>query len=306
MRVDCHCDTVTYFKDFSTLEHLPGAHMDYRRLREYLDVSVFAIFLDQLVYGDRLVPAFQDILNRLRMDVNRQSEIDFLLWQEQVTSPQHTLILIGMEGAEPLGDHCEHLEEYVSQGLRLVGLTWNHPTRYGGSNQSGGGLTDQGRQLVARCNELGVVLDAAHCSEETLDDLLACSEQPILDSHTVCAAVCNDFPRSISDRQLIALADKGGVAAITMVPDFLGHGGGLDVFCQHVEHAVGLIGSRHVAIGGDYDGCQMVPELAGVEHLPQVYHRLRQRGMNEMDVQQVMGGSVQALLEKVLLPKPRR
>lgn len=306
MRVDCHCDTVSYLNTYSTLERLPGAHMDYQRLREYLDLSFFAIFLDQRVHGDQLFPTFQKMLERLRADVERQPEIDFLLWQEQVVDPTHTLILIGMEGAEPLGEHSEHLETYVSQGLRLVGLTWNYPTLYGGSNQSGGGLTEQGRELVERCNKLGVVLDAAHCSEETLDDLLACSQQPIIDSHTVCASICNTFPRAITDRQLVALADKGGVAAITMVADFLGNGGGLDVFCQHIEHAVGLIGSQHVAIGGDFDGCEMSPELAGIEHLPQVYQRLRQRGMNELDLQQVMGGSVQTLLKQVLLPKPRR
>lgn len=303
MRIDCHCDTVANFIKHPSLQCLPDAHMDYQRLREYLDVSFFAVFIDQKQWGQDTPGEFQRVLGLLAEDVSRQEDIDLLLWREQLEQPQHKLILAGMEGAEGLGEHCAHLQTYYEQGLRLIGPTWNYATPYAGSNVTGGGLTEQGGELVRRCNQLGVLLDAAHSSEASLDDMLACSEKPLIDSHTVCAAICDDWPRSINDRQLVALADKGGVACITMVPDFLGGEGGLEQFCRHVEHAVALIGSEHVGIGADYDGAELLPELAGVQKLPAVYDRLRQRGMKEEDLQQVMGGSVQSLLIQVLNTK---
>lgn len=301
MRVDCHCDTVMLYEKYQSLACMPEAHIDYQRLREHLDLSFFAIWLDQEKCGKELSVEFQRVQDLLREDVSRQAGLDFLLWREQLDAPADKLILIAMEGAEPLGENWqENLKTYYEQGLRLVGPTWNYATRFAGSNLSGGGLTEQGRELVEHCNRMGILLDAAHISEEALDDMLACSRAPILDSHTVCAAVCDDWARSINDRQLIALAEKGGVAAITMVPQFLGGAGDLEQFCRHVEYAVSLIGSAHVAIGGDYDGADLVPELAGIQQLPDVYARLRQRGMPEADLQQVMGGSVASLLKQVL------
>lgn len=304
MRVDCHCDTIAYFQQYPSLERLPEAHLDYARLREYLDLSFFAIFLDQEQQKENLIPEFQRLIARLGADVAQQPELELLLWREQMDVPGKSHILIGMEGAEPLGPHCDHLEEYYAQGLRLIGPTWNYVTRYAGSNQTGGGLTEEGRELVARCNHLGILLDAAHSSEEALDDMLACSEKPLIDSHTVCASICADWPRSINDRQMQAVAEKGGVIAIAMVPDFLGGAGGLEEFCRHTEYAVSLIGSKHVAMGADYDGAILAPELAGVQFRPLVYDRLRQRGMKEEDLWQVMGGSVETLLRNCLAAQP--
>ncbi|MDO4733104.1 MAG: membrane dipeptidase [Bacillota bacterium] len=301
MRVDCHCDTIMKYAEYSSLESLPHAHIDFRRIREHLDLSFFAIWLDQENCPAELSSEFRRLQGLLLEDLSRQQGIDLLLWREQLEAPEKKLILLSMEGAEPLGEDWQgNLQEFYQKGMRAIGLTWNYVTRFSGSNMQGGGLTEEGRELVRRCNDMGILLDAAHISEEGLDDLLACSRHPIIDSHTVCASVCNDWPRSINDRQLIALAEKGGVAAMTMVPEFLGGSADLEQFCRHVEYAVGLIGSRHVALGGDYDGADLHPELAGIQHLPMVYERLRQRGMAAADLQQIMGESVVTLLRQIL------
>ena len=90
------------------------------------------------------------------------------------------------------------------------------------------------------------------------------------------------------------------MAAITFVADFLGEGGSLDRLCQHIEYAVALVGSDHVGLGADYDGAKLHPELAGVQLLPALYERLRQRGLSEADLENVKGGSVRRLLGRVL------
>ncbi len=300
MRVDCHCDTALFLRERESLARLPEAHLDYERLRAYLDLSFFAIFIHEQKYERREAPEFRLVLERLKKDLSRQPDLDLLLCREQLAEPKQPLILLGMEGAAPLGRDSEFLGEYYREGLRCLGLAWNFANRYAGGAFASGGITAEGQRLVAACNRLGLLLDAAHLNDESFGDLLELSAAPFIDSHTVCASLCADYPRAISDGQMLALAEKGGVVAITMVSDFLGQGGGLAQFCRHVEYAVSLLGSSHVAIGGDFDGCKLPRELAGIQQLPEVYRQLKARGMPEADLINIQGESVRRLLLQVL------
>jgi len=300
MRIDCHNDTALFLRDRVTLRTLPQAHLDFDRLQTSLDAAIFGIFIHEEQYAGQVEEEFARILQLLKADIAAQPDMGLLLWKDQLTEvPAEKLVLLSMEGAAPLGKDAQHFDEYVAQGLRAIGLTWNYDTYFAGCNLSHSGLTQAGKELVARCNEAGVLIDVAHASRETLADILACSSKPILDSHTVCAAL-NDCPRAITDDELQELAAKGGVAAITFVKDFLGGKGDLDRLCDHIEHAVALVGSEHVGLGADYDGAGLHEECCGVEKLPMLYARLKERGMQDADIRNVAGESVRRLLQQVL------
>ena len=302
MRIDCHNDTVGFLRNNDSLERLSGAHLDFERLRSYLDCSFFAVFIDQKKYAADVSGEFSRMLGLLKADIAAAPGIELLLSRSQLAAdpPPDKLVLLSMEGASPLGAEGELLDEYFAAGLRALSLTWNHATPFAGGAREGGGVTAAGRRLISRCNSLGVLLDGAHASHEAFSDLLRESRRPIIDSHTVCAAFGDDFGRALTDGELRALAAKGGVAAITFVADFLGAGGSMDRLCEHIEYAVSLIGSEHVGPGADYDGAELSPELAGVQFLPALYARLAQRGMAEADLENVKGNSVRRLLRQVL------
>lgn len=301
MRIDCHNDTALLLRQHASLAALPEAHLDLTRFREYLDAAFFAIFIDEKKYAGAEAAEFSRLLDLLNTELARESGVAPLLWREQLAAEQReSLALIAMEGAAPLGARGAHLQDYFNRGLRAISLTWNYNNAYAGCNCYGGGLTTAGRDLVLRCNQLGVLLDAAHSSEATLRDLLKWSGAPVIDSHTVCGGVCPRWPRAISDELLCQLAAKGGVAAIAFVPDFLGNDGDLDGICTHIEYAVRLVGSEHVALGADYDGASLHQQAAGVQHLPALYQRLRERGMLEADLANVRGESVRRLLLRTL------
>ena len=305
MRIDCHNDSVQFLRESgSSLANLPAAHLDLNRFRQYLDVAFFALFVDEKKEAGRETAEARLLCERLLADLASVPGVTQLLWREQLTENNgESMVLLAMEGAAPLGQQGEDLPEFYAQGLRALSLTWNHNNAYAGSNLYGGGLTRAGRDLVQKCNALGVLLDAAHSSEATLRDLLKWSTQPIVDSHTVCGGLCNRWPRATSDESLRQLAAKGGVAAITFVPNFLGNAGDWDGVCAHIEYAVSLIGSEHVALGADYDGAGLHEETAGVQYLPALYQRLRERGMAEEDLANVQGESVRRLLQRVLPAK---
>jgi membrane dipeptidase len=164
-------------------------------------------------------------------------------------------LLLSLEGAEPLGYDPGLIEVFWQLGVRMVSLTWNrrNPFADGLNEVNDGGLSDLGRELVDRLADLGVVLDLAHASPRTFFEVLErVPDAPVVVSHACCRAVF-DTPRNLSDDQLRALAEHGGVLAVMGIPL------GVDLaapslarLADHVDHAVEVMGAAHVGIGADF------------------------------------------------------
>ena len=174
---------------------------------------------------------------------------------EAVESGDRIGLVLAMEGAEPIGAAPELLDVYWALGVRIVALTWNRRNAFadGLAEERPGGLSQRGRALVARLVELGVAIDLAHASEPTFWDVLERSDAaPVLVSHAGCRAVFAT-PRNVSDEQMRAIADRGGVLGVMALPLVVDPAAPtLDRLVDHVEHAVDVMGIDHVALGGDF------------------------------------------------------
>ncbi|MEN3341461.1 MAG: rane dipeptidase [Actinomycetota bacterium] len=176
--------------------------------------------------------------------------------------------ILHLEGAEPIEPGVENLEHWVARGLRSVGIAWSRPNafghgvpfRYPGTPDTGPGLTSAGRELVRRCNELGVLLDLAHLNEAGFFDVARLSSAPLVVSHGGAHALC-PIPRSLTDRQLDAIGASGGLVGVVFDTVMTRPDGDLveetplSVIAAHVEYVTGRIGVEHVALGSDFDGC---------------------------------------------------
>ena len=142
-----------------------------------------------------------------------------------------------------------------------------------------------------------MVVDVAHLSDAGYRDVLDTVTAPIINSPTTCAALC-DHPRNLSDEQIRQLADNGGVMGMTFVPRFVdSNNPTFDRFCEHIDHAVQLVGPEHVAIGSDFDGGGTLIEDADV--FPSITSALLDRGYSEEGVRLVMGESFMRVFETV-------
>ena len=163
-------------------------------------------------------------------------------------------LILGFQTTEMLGEDLSRLAVFRGLGVRIMQLTYNGRSLYGDGclEPANAGLSNLGREAVARMNGLGIAVDVSHCGQRTTAEAIEVSKVPIVISHTGCRAVF-DNPRNKDDAALRALADKGGVAGIYLMP-YLSAGPGpitVEDLLRHVDHAVGVCGEDHVGIGSD-------------------------------------------------------
>jgi membrane dipeptidase len=175
-----------------------------------------------------------------------------------VTKKHGTLgLILGFQDTEMLERDLSRLDTFRQLGVLIIQLTYNIRNLIGDGCLEPGdaGISDYGRQAVARMNELGIAVDLSHCGTRTTATGIAASTRPPLITHSGCREVYR-HPRSKEDRELKAMADKGGVLGIYLMP-FLGGADGPgkastgDAVIRHIEHALKVCGEDHVGIGSD-------------------------------------------------------
>src|SRR4051812_49323392 len=172
-----------------------------------------------------------------------------------------------IEGAEAVDPGLELLPALHALGLRSIGITWSRPNAFGHGVGDERGLTDAGRALVRACEELGILVDLSHLSERGFWDVAEIAQRPLVVTHA-CAHALVPHPRNLTDRQLDAVRDSGGVIGICFPREFAGPQR-TDI-ARHIDYVATRIGPRHVALGSDFDGAEMPAGMRGAQDLPLV------------------------------------
>lgn len=208
--------------------------------------------------------------------------------------------LLSLEGVDSLRGEWWALRLLHRLGLRLLGITWNHPNwaADGAMEPRGGGLTRAGLQLVRECESLGILLDVSHLSERGFWDLAETGKRPFFASHSNARSLRN-HPRNLSDQQIRALIAVDGIIGVTFVPWFLTdrEPASIDDVLRHVEHICKLGGERHLAFGSDFDGIDRY--VSGLEHpgkYPALAEALLARYPQDL-VEGFLGGNARRFLE---------
>lgn len=199
--------------------------------------------------------------------------------------------IVHMEGAEAIASDLSNLERWYERGLRSLGPTWSRPNhfaegvpfRFPSSSDTGGGLTPAGRALVAACNRLGILIDLSHLNWAGFWDVARLSDAPLVATHSNAHALCPSS-RNLTDEQLDAIRDSGGVVGVNFAVSFLREDGRqiaatpVTEIVRHIDHYVDRMGIEHVAFGSDFDGAVVPEELDGAAGLPKLVAALGQAG----------------------------
>ena len=214
--------------------------------------------------------------------------------------------------------NLDNVDVFFALGLRASQITYNHQNWAGSGckETNGSGLTVFGHALVEKMNEVGMMIDLSHANEQTIADTIAASSKPVMISHACCRALY-DHERNVSDKNLKALADRGGLFGVTQMRPFmtLQITDALPVYYDHIIHAIDLCGINNVCIGSDRDhrrlvmskeyiaelqreeGAQAVASdypfyfeaLNGPRRMEVIWDGLKARGLSEAHLERVMG-----------------
>ncbi len=319
--IDGHADTFLHYRErpldfFSGKDRL---HLDHQGLQKaQQNLQIMAIYtpgkhtdLEGLQFALNLLSVYyqalhskeNSLLERPYRGVHTKAHLD------KVCKPGNYGFLLFMEGATPLRGNIQNLRIFYELGIRGITLTHNFDNEAAkgcfaeGKNR---GLTKFGKELVREMENIGMAVDLAHSNEDTFWDVIRIAKKPVLDSHTGLRTI-RDFPRNITDEQVKAIANTGGVVCISFLPDQLKPGimeeGKAEIsdVVRNILHAAEIGGIDHVGLGSDWDGFDgAVSGLEGPDKLPSLTKALFDAGLSEEEAAKVLGGNMYRLLSEVL------
>ena len=211
---------------------------------------------------------------------------------ESIVASGRIAAVLTIENSEVLERSLWVLPMLQRIGVRSMTLTWSyraHAADGAFENVTGGGLTHFGRDLVRHMNELGMIVDISHISDRGFWDVMEVTSAPIIGSHNACRALC-EHPRNLTDDQIRAVADNGGVIGVTYVPAFVDADESkrtLERLLDHFDHIAQVAGTDCIGLGSDFDGGGDVLKDATVT--PRITEGLLQRGWKEDDLRKMLG-----------------
>jgi len=219
--------------------------------------------------------------------------------------------ILHFEGAEAIEPDLSNLQEYYDRGLRSIGLTWSRPNVFAHgvpfafpmSPDTGPGLTPAGRELVKACNQLGVLVDLSHLNEKGFWDVAELTDVPLVATHSAVHALCPSS-RNLTDQQLDAIGESGGIVGINFHVGFLRPDGQddadtpLSLIARHAQYIADRIGVEHVSLGSDFDGARMPEPLGDVAGLPRLMEAMAEAGFDDDSLRRIAHENWQRVLEK--------
>lgn len=205
--------------------------------------------------------------------------------------------ILTIEGPAGFGFDPDLLETMYMAGFRISSLGWNEQNVLTGSNVTGGGLTDLGRKYVKEAQRVGMRIDVSHISDEGFYDIMDITTAPILATHSNSRSVWN-HSRNLTDDMFRQICATGGVAGFNQYASFIGIKPTLDTACDHILHFVEMDPDcKHIALGGDLDGCEELPEgFGGVQSYPAFAQKLLDRGLTEQNVMDIFWNNALGVL----------
>lgn len=313
LTLDSHCDTPMFFDlGVELTSRDDRLKVDFHKMSEGgLDVAVMAAYLQQ---GGRAASDLRAathkadyLLDEIRHQVQRAHGIELAYTPKQVyfnKEIRRRSVMLAIENGYAIGTDLSNIERYRRAGVVYMTLCHNGDNDICDSARSSrrehGGLSDFGREVVAEMNRTGMVIDLSHASDETFAQVLECSQQPVVCSHSACRALC-DHPRNLTDDQLRAIGEKGGVVQINLYSGFLCPEGEatLDDAVAHIRHAIGVCGIDHVGIGSDFDGDGGVRGCQSAAEFTLLTRALLAAGINTRALRKLWGGNFLRVVSQV-------
>ena len=314
--LDSHCDTPMFFSEGFTADmfakRTDKVLVELPKMREgFLDASIMVAYLKQGERDAESLLAATAKADRILTQIEEMvaancTAVDIAYCPADIARLKRAgkkAIMLGIENGYAIGKDLSQLEHFAKRGIVYMTLCHNGDNDICDSakgNAEHGGLSPFGEKVVQEMNRLGIMVDMSHAAESSFYDALEVSKKPIVCSHSSARSLCN-HPRNLTDEQMKALAQKGGVAQVTMYNGFLRTDGQATILdaVEHLNHMVNILGIEHVGIGTDFDGDGGVPGMANASEVINFTRRLLQERYTEEQIQMIWGGNFLRVMEQI-------
>ncbi|GAA4804115.1 dipeptidase [Olivibacter ginsenosidimutans] len=346
--IDLHNDVLSesVMRGKNIAKSIRGGRTDLPRLKSGgVDVQFFSVWCDgkkkhPFAYANQEIDALYQLIKE------NSDKMLLATTVEEIKRgiAEHKLVaMIGVEGGHMLADNLANIDSLYRRGVRYVTLTWNNSTHWASSAADESrhkikqkGLSDFGRQVIQRMNQLGMIVDLSHVGEQTFYDVLKICKKPVLVSHSDAYGL-NPHYRNLKDQQIKAVAQNGGVIGVNFYSDFLDPNyrkkiaslyaqyvskadtiplsvdkkfdklpaqakqalrPPLALVIDHIDYLVKMAGIDHVGIGADFDGMESTPiGLDDVQDYPKLTEALLNRGYAPKDIRKILGENVLRVIQ---------
>lgn len=312
LTLDSHCDTPMFFPQGVKFDHRDSRILvDLHKMTEgHQDAVTMVAYLPQPKVGE-------DFRKKVEFPVEGPKEYAELIFskiEDIVAANKDYLsiartpadlyvnklagrksIMLGIENGLALESDINNVKLFANRGIVYITLCHNGDNDIcdsaRGSNTHNG-VSEWGEKVIKEMNAQGVMVDLSHAAEKSFYDALDISSTPIVCSHSNCKSLC-DHPRNLTDDQLRKLAQKGGVAQITLYHGFVCKDGEATILdaMKHLEHAISIMGIDHVGLGTDFDGDGGIRGLANSSELMNFTIELMRRRYSIEDMEKIWGGN---------------
>jgi len=289
---DTHCDTAGLILDKRHTLSSQNQHININGMKRYLNYAqFFAAYISEDYISSPLertlslidAITYQAKNSKDMMLCKNSSDLDSAWKNNKIAA------FISIENALGIDD-LKSLDLLYKKGVRMMSLTWNEDNHLGGGAYGKNiGLTDLGYSVIRKMNELGIIVDVSHSSENTFYDICSDSSAPVIASHSNSYTLCPDR-RNLKDEQFIKIKEKGGVVGINYYPPFLTKNNSCTYkyIVRHIMHFLSLGGEDNICLGSDFDGIDYIADgISGVADVYKILDTLSQLGVSEHIIEKI-------------------
>ncbi|MCL2321269.1 MAG: dipeptidase [Oscillospiraceae bacterium] len=296
--IDWHCDTILGMYERKESIYSNSLSIDINKLKEgNVFGQFFALYInlkdhqDPFLFCNELLDLFQDEVKKNDEYLEHVKNYDEMV---NANDKGKIAAILTIEDGGAVFGKMENLNHFYDRGVRLITLTWNYENEIGYPNLctrdgiKNDGLKPFGEEVVLAMNELGMIIDVSHLSDEGFYKVASLSKYPFVASHSNARAVAG-HSRNLTDDMIKTLSEKGGVMGLNFAAPFLGSDETSKVsnMILHLKHIYNVGGIDVMALGSDFDGIDRKLEIDNAGEWYKLIDQIKKAGFKESEIDKI-------------------
>ena len=290
---DLHCDTaLEIYKNNSRLKKNP-AHIDIEKSKIFNRYSqIFAIWSENDRGDDE---NYEDFFRIRSYFLENLCENNIILcktgeqYRDCIEKNLNSAVL-AVEGGKLISNDLSRLDVLRKSDVRFFTLVWSGICAIGGAFNTSDGLTEFGREVVAKLNGLDIIIDISHSSEKMVYETLELTTKPVIASHSNSKAVFN-HNRNLTDEQFLEIKRTGGIVGISLCSPHVAEEASVKDIIKHIDYYLSLDGEDTVCFGCDFDGAPLVGGIKDLADMNKFIEEFEKIGYKQTLIKKIMYGN---------------